>query len=198
MHQIRRRLTFANVVSCIALFVALGGASYAAVTLPKNSVGSKQIKKNAVTAAKIKKNSVNSSKVKNHSLKAVDFKPGQLPEGPQGKEGPEGPQGPSGATSVVMRTGPAFTVERNWYGGGAAECNPGERATGGGVYPNQSVYYSKVVASFPTPNTIAFSEHPNDGITPTGWRVWVGNPDTPESEAPPSVELTPYVICVAP
>jgi hypothetical protein len=39
---LRQRLTFANVVSLIALFVALGGSSYAAVTLKKNSVKGKQ------------------------------------------------------------------------------------------------------------------------------------------------------------
>ena len=36
------RASFANVMSCLALFVALGGASYAAVSLPNNSVGAKQ------------------------------------------------------------------------------------------------------------------------------------------------------------
>ena len=46
MKQLRQRLTFANVVSCIALFVALGGVSYAATQLPKNSVGAKQLKRN--------------------------------------------------------------------------------------------------------------------------------------------------------
>ncbi len=43
----------ALVISVIALFVALGGTSYAAMTLPKNSVGTKQIKNGAVTAAKL-------------------------------------------------------------------------------------------------------------------------------------------------
>ncbi len=86
MKTIRTRLTFANVVACIALFVALGGASYAAIKLPKSSVGSKQIKKNAV----------NTSKVKNHSLKAVDFKSGQLPKGEKGDTGATGLQGPAG------------------------------------------------------------------------------------------------------
>src|SRR6187200_3208544 len=90
---IRSRLTFANVVSCIALFVALGSGAYAATQLPKNSVGSKQIKKNAV----------NSAKVKDRSLKAVDFKEGQLPAGPRGPEGPKGATGAAGATSVVAR-----------------------------------------------------------------------------------------------
>jgi hypothetical protein len=72
--SIRTRLTYANVVASLALFLALGGVSYAAVTLPKNSVGSKQIKSNAVT----------SSKVKDGSLLGKDFKAGQLPTGPKG------------------------------------------------------------------------------------------------------------------
>ena len=49
MQKIRARLTFANVVACMALFVALGGVGYAATKLPKNSVGSKQLKNGAVT-----------------------------------------------------------------------------------------------------------------------------------------------------
>jgi hypothetical protein len=44
----------AFVISLIALFVALGGTTYAATSLPKNSVGTKQLKKNAVTGVKIK------------------------------------------------------------------------------------------------------------------------------------------------
>ncbi|MGN6663507.1 MAG: hypothetical protein ACTHK6_04780 [Solirubrobacterales bacterium] len=55
MKQLRKRLTFANVMSMIAVFVALGATAFAATQLPKNSVGTKQLKKNAVTAAKIKK-----------------------------------------------------------------------------------------------------------------------------------------------
>jgi hypothetical protein len=43
----------ALVISLIALFVALGGTTYAATSLPANSVGTKQIKNKSVTAAKI-------------------------------------------------------------------------------------------------------------------------------------------------
>ena len=64
MKGLRPRLTFANVTSCLALFVALGGASYAATQLPKNSVGPKQLKKNAVTTAKIKNKAVTGAKIK--------------------------------------------------------------------------------------------------------------------------------------
>ncbi len=49
----RRRPTASMVISLIALFVALGGASYAAVSLPNNSVGTAQIKNNAVNYKKI-------------------------------------------------------------------------------------------------------------------------------------------------
>jgi hypothetical protein len=86
-------------IGLLALFIALGGTSYAAVTLPANSVGTKQIKKNAVTSAKIKKNAVTSAKVKNGSLRQVDFAAGELPAGPTGPAGPHGaggPQGPKG------------------------------------------------------------------------------------------------------
>src|SRR3954468_10004780 len=76
----------AMVVALIALFVAMGGAGYAAFKLPRNSVGAKQIKANAV----------NSKKVANGSLLTGDFKAGQLPAGPQGLQGVRGLQGEKG------------------------------------------------------------------------------------------------------
>jgi hypothetical protein len=63
--QIGNRLTYANVVSTLCLFLLLGGgAAIAASKFGKNSVGTKQIKNNAVTTAKIKKNSVTTAKIK--------------------------------------------------------------------------------------------------------------------------------------
>ena len=79
----------------MALFVALGGASYAAITLPKNSVG----------AAQIKSNAVNSAKVKDRSLLATDFKSGQLPAGAVGQTGATGAVGPAGAVGAVGAAG---------------------------------------------------------------------------------------------
>ncbi|HNC06594.1 MAG TPA: hypothetical protein PLS38_09865, partial [Solirubrobacterales bacterium] len=49
---------FANVVALVALFIALGGVSYAAIQIPKNSVGTKQLKKNAVNSAKVRNRSL--------------------------------------------------------------------------------------------------------------------------------------------
>jgi hypothetical protein len=51
------------VISLIALFVALGGTSYAAISLPRNSVGTKQLKNSAVTSTKIMNGAVTGAKV---------------------------------------------------------------------------------------------------------------------------------------
>ena len=88
-------------VARISLFVALGGAGYAAVALPKNSVASTQIKNGQVKGKDIGKNAVTSGKVKNFSLLAQDFKADQLPTGPKGDKGDKGDPGPS---NVIVRT----------------------------------------------------------------------------------------------
>ncbi len=62
----------AFVISLIALFVALGGTTYAATSLPKNSVGTKQIKKNAVTGVKIKNGAVTAAKINTNGLTVQD------------------------------------------------------------------------------------------------------------------------------
>ncbi len=93
----RRLPSPAMVVASIALTVALSGASYAAVVLPRDSVGTPQLKSNAVV----------SSKVKNGSLRMVDFAQGQLPSGPQGPQGATGPQGPAGSQGATGPQGPA-------------------------------------------------------------------------------------------
>ena len=77
----RRGLTFSNVAATLALFIALGGISWAAAALPKHSVGKKQLKNNAVVSAK----------VKDGSLQARDFARGQIPRGPVGPVGPASP-----------------------------------------------------------------------------------------------------------
>lgn len=96
----RRLPSPAMVVASIALTVALSGASYAAVVLPRDSVGTPQLKRDAVV----------SSKVKNGSLQAVDFAQGQLPAGPQGPQGPAGPAGPKGATGPQGPAGPGVAA----------------------------------------------------------------------------------------
>jgi hypothetical protein len=76
--RLTSRLSYANVVATIALFVALGGSGYAAVTLSKNSVTSKSIKNGQVKTADLAKNAVTSAKIKDFSLLPKDFKSGVL------------------------------------------------------------------------------------------------------------------------
>jgi hypothetical protein len=78
-------------LALVALFVALSSTSYAAITIPRNSVGPTQIRRNAVTSAK----------VSDRSLLAKDFKAGQLPAGPQGEKGEKGDKGDPGATGAT-------------------------------------------------------------------------------------------------
>lgn len=79
MKQTRKRLTYANVMSTIAVFLVLGGATaFAAQQLAKNSVGSKQLKKNAVTAAKIKKAAVTKAKIKDAAIDAAKLADGSV------------------------------------------------------------------------------------------------------------------------
>lgn len=74
MKHIRKRITYANAMSSIAVFLVLGGATaYAAKKISSNeikgnSITTGKIKKNAVTASKIKKNSVTTAKIKNLSV----------------------------------------------------------------------------------------------------------------------------------
>lgn len=129
----RRRLTFANVTALLALFFALSAGSYAAITLPANSVTGKQIK--------------------DHSLLKRDFKAGQLPRGAagqagaqgaqgppgvQGAQGLQGPQGPTGVATTEEALGP--DVPNGPSGSGQevksskADCPAGTIVTGGGFH----------------------------------------------------------------
>lgn len=86
----KRRIRYADVMSTLAAFIALGGVSYAAISLPKNSVAGKHIKKNAVA----------SSDVKDGSLQEGDFKAGVLPSTLSGSEGSDGSDGSNGSDGV--------------------------------------------------------------------------------------------------
>ena len=81
------KFSYANVISSLALFIALGGVSYAAVKLPRNSVGALQIKANAVSGGK----------VKDGSLTDRDLAPGTILQGLTGSSGTPGVNGSNGA-----------------------------------------------------------------------------------------------------
>jgi len=155
MASIKPRVTFANVTALLALFISLGGVSWAAVTLPAGSVGSRQLQANAV----------GTQNVRDGSLLSKDFKRGELPRGPagftgatglsgpKGDKGDQGLRGPSGATGLTGAAGPAgpagaagvsgwqfVTVGQNIPGSPnhtpnefEADCPAGKKVLGGGV-----------------------------------------------------------------
>ena len=103
--RLRHRLTYANTVATLALFLALGGSSYAAL-----SVTGKNVKNGSLTGKDIKGSSLGTKQVKNGSLLAGDFKSGQLQRGPEGAQGPQGPAGAPGSPGAPGLTGPAGTA----------------------------------------------------------------------------------------
>lgn len=84
------------VVSLLALVVALGGTSYAAVKLTKDSVRSKHIKNGQVKKADLARNAVDSSRIVNGTVAAEDLAAGTVTSGAKGEKGETGPAGPTG------------------------------------------------------------------------------------------------------
>ena len=178
------KLTYANVTATLALFLTFGGVSYAAVELPRDSVGTPQLRDGAVDSAKIK----------DGALQYEDFGFGQIPaglKGPQGDRGVRGTRGArgakgdtgvrgakgdtgapgaagvpgaAGATSVLART--SGEVDLGLQSGVAytavAQCAAGERAVGGGVTASQNPSKVRIISSAPTAA---------DGAIPTDWEV---------------------------
>ena len=71
---LRARLSYANVTASLALFVALGGTALAAVTLPRDSVGSPQIRTDAVRSPEIAKDAVRSPEIAKDAVRSPEIK----------------------------------------------------------------------------------------------------------------------------
>jgi len=78
VNRLKKHLTVANVLSCMALFVALSGVAYAANTLKKNQVKATNIAKEAVTSPKLKNGGVTASKLANGSVISVKLANGSV------------------------------------------------------------------------------------------------------------------------
>jgi hypothetical protein len=175
--MIRKRITFANVTSFLALFVALSAGSYAAVKLPANSVGSKQIKAKAVTNAKLGSKAVTGPKLAANAIDGSKVKDGSL-TGPDinlttlGKVPSAASADTAGAAAIArVKTASAVVASRANTStdpnalppidSATATCDSGLVATGGGVelsdhdaqattdsYPSGTAAWSGHVANF--------------------------------------------------
>ncbi|HEX2233775.1 MAG TPA: hypothetical protein VHG69_10475 [Thermoleophilaceae bacterium] len=139
---LRARLTYANVMATIAVFIAIGGSSYAALRVTgrnvprdaltgadvKNLTG-RDVRNNSLTGADVR--NLTGADVTNGRLLAEDFAPGQLPRGEQGAPGPPGEPATRLFAFIGVDTG-SFEAEVV-YGSGVLGV---ERVgvTGGGEY----------------------------------------------------------------
>ena len=204
LQGLRSRITSAHVIALIALFVAIGGTGYAAVKLPRNSVGSKQIKTGGVR----------SSEVRNGSLRARDFRDGDLPagdQGPQGLQGLPGIQGLQGEkgekgdkgdkgdspglqliarrTDFNLPAGPGVN-QPGAEVDGFETCEPGEVIIGGAVNTSSPAGATTLI-SRPSVDTVGNGGIPLDNA----FAAWKG---TARTETNAAATMRVFAICAQP
>jgi hypothetical protein len=113
---LRQRLTYANVAATTALLLALGGTSYAAFTLPRDSVGSKQIRTGAV----------NSRHIDNRSIRLGDLGTGAR----RSLRGQRGPAGRPGVNFFAVVAASGGLLRGNATSGGHTVGGSGDYTVG--------------------------------------------------------------------
>jgi hypothetical protein len=193
---IRSHLSSAHVIAIVALFVALGSTSVAAVSLTtKNSVGAKQIKKDAVRASEIKSRAVGTSEVRNGALLAEDFKAGQLPAGAKGDKGDKGDTGDTGSFDSVTTQffqAPADLLDNQNMSYGAF-CPAGKQAIAGGGRGDDTLSEQTILTNTRPAISSSNTEPPLAGQSFKGWRITVVNPS---GGAASGIKPEVWVVCV--
>lgn len=149
----RKRLTFANVTSSLALFLAMSGASYAAIILPAGSVGPRQLKVGAVTPSKLAANAVlsrniassavTSSKLAAHAVLSRNIGPGavtgaainltSLGKVPMAATADSAVVAGSASVARVKTVTASATAVAGTTTSASATCDPGLKVVGGGA-----------------------------------------------------------------
>lgn len=195
--RVATKLTYANVLSTLAIFLVLGGGAYAATTLPKNSVGTEQIERDGVTkpdvapdaigTAELKAEAVRTKEVADGSLECKDFKPaadacGRGPAGVPGEPGEDGADAVGGGGITTVARSHTETIELTcsppFFGASGYETRcDGEETVRAECAPGE------VVTGGSTEATQRFSENHTTGESHVSTAAAEDRPD-PASGAP--------------
>lgn len=171
-------------VGLLALFVALGGTSYAVAT---GSIDSRAVKDNSIRSNDLKNNNVRSSDVRDGSLLLKDFKAGEVPAGPAGPKGDAGPQGVQGPKgdqgapglsvgNTIYRRSQPFTLSASGLTRLRIRCDPGDVAVGGGYFlSSQDSAGASLTDAQRDVEVIADQPITDAGSEGTGWDVGIIN-----------------------
>lgn len=124
MRRLTPHLTYSNTMATVAVFIALGGTSYAA-GLGRNTVGPSQIRSKAVGTSELKSRAVTASKIRPGAITTSRLSR-SVRESLRGVTGPAGPQGAAGPT------GPSGTTYRAAVDSGAGRVAGNATSSGGG------------------------------------------------------------------
>jgi hypothetical protein len=184
-------------MATVAVFIALGGSSYAAIKITGKdvkdaSLTGADIKNSTLSGSDIRAKAIKSDDVANGALLQRDFAAGQLPAGgqgpkgdtgatgPQGEQGPKGDKGEQGIQGVPGTLG--NVVVRNVFAdippggtlGHTAFCEPGEIMVGGMARPMVDTEPLTITVSRPTINTES-GESPDSGEPMGAWTGFATN-----------------------
>ena len=188
----RQHLSYANVIATVAVFIALGGSSYAAIKVTgkdvkDGSLTGADVKNRTLGGADIRAGAIKSDHVANGSLLQQDFAAGQLPagaQGPKGDTGATGATGPQGAQGIQGVPGTlGNVVVRNVFAevppgmtrGHSVACETGEIVVGGMARPLDDNSGLTITLSKPTIHTES-GESPSTGNPMGAWLGMAMNP----------------------
>lgn len=207
MNSLKRHLTVANVLSCVALFVALSATAVAATKLGTGQVKAVNIANEAVTNPKLKKLGVTSSKIANGTIVTGKLKGSAVTAGKLGKEAVTGPKikkkavgtaalAPESVTPAKLSSSLYVPLVKNVSYTSAetvtneaeekttiANCPSGKQAIGGGLRVNGTLKEVAVTGSQPYFN----------GSARTGWEGFARD-IVPGGAAGPW-SLTVFAVC---
>jgi Collagen triple helix repeat (20 copies) len=198
MRSILKRLSrrHGTAVAYLALFAALGGSAYAAVT-----VTGKNIKDGTVTGRDVKNRSLGTGKLSASAVSSLVGKPGPAgpigqigepgpvgptgppgptgepgPAGPQGAQGPAGPAGPSGISGLEQRTSNGVRISPGGTGVASINCPGGypigKTALGGGASATHPFAHVSSSAPYDSGGGWAVEFHNEAPVAVTGY-AWV-------------------------